>query len=247
MNSTKNNGPRLGLCMEGNEAAFWSRLRSAVEGLPQGVYLEIGVANGDTFGAVAGYLQSHAHGTRDWVAIGLDIRDGWSLDANQIIRNFPDDRIIVTCARRWLGEPGWGQVTIMRAPQNEIEAFNRFDFSRAAGWAAHQHPLGFVFIDGCHGYECCKADFAWVEPMVMLGGVVCFHDATAGCQGLHVQPHCGTGIDVRRALKDLGLLPGHGEYRSGWGFLEEVAGAPHGCVFVQRINRVSEEQLSKPQ
>lgn len=242
--------PRLGLCMEGNEASFWAWLRSVVETRDQGVYLEIGVACGDTFSAVASYLQHHDYGTKEWCAVGLDICGGWSLDTHQILHKFPDDRIIVTRSRVWLGQPGWGQVTLMRPPENEIEAFNRFDFAKAGGFSCRQYPLGFVLIDGCHGYSCCKADFEWVAPMVMGGGVVCFHDATAGCQGQHMQPHCQTGIDVRRAIQDLGLLPGKAPARPGWIFLEEVATAPHGCVFVQRINpvlRPSEEQLSKPQ
>lgn len=36
--------------------------------------------------------------------------------------------------------------------------------------------IGFAFIDGAHTYEYAKNDFTKIEPMVVGGGVVVFHD-----------------------------------------------------------------------
>lgn len=41
-------------------------------------------------------------------------------------------------------------------------------------------PLGLAFIDGDHSYEMCRNDFEKVEPWVVPGGVVAFHDAVSG-------------------------------------------------------------------
>lgn len=36
--------------------------------------------------------------------------------------------------------------------------------------------VGFAFIDGAHTYEYAKNDFAKIEPLLVSGGVVVFHD-----------------------------------------------------------------------
>lgn len=94
----------------------------------------------------------------------------------------------------------------------------------------------FVFIDGCHGEPCARADFLAAEKVVRSGGVVCFHDTDPGCQDIHMQPHCGTGIAVRAAVSKLGLLD---DSRPGWKKLFETSGnkdkGGHGCLFVIRL------------
>lgn len=96
--------------------------------------------------------------------------------------------------------------------------------------------LDFVFIDACHGYQCATADFLSAEPHVRPGGIVAFHDTDPFCQGQHHQPHCGTGIDVRSAVHDLGLL---GNIRPGWKKIGETMGnkmrGGHGSLFVRRL------------
>lgn len=74
-------------------------------------------------------------------------------------------------------------------------------------------PLDFVFIDACHGKACVTRDFSDIEDSVSVGGIVVFHDASPQCQGSSFQEHCGTGIAVREALQELGLLDGT---RKGW-------------------------------
>lgn len=95
--------------------------------------------------------------------------------------------------------------------------------------------LHFVFIDGCHGAACVKADFLGAERVIAPGGVVVFHDTDIGCQGIHFQDHCKTGIDARKAVIDLGLLDGS---RKGWKVLAETTGdksrGGHGILVIQR-------------
>lgn len=100
-------------------------------------------------------------------------------------------------------------------------------------WKAN--PFHFIFIDGCHGEACARRDFLIAEKIISPGGVIAFHDTDPGCQDIHFQPHCGTGIRVRAALEKLGLLD---DSREGWRKLDETSGdkskGGHGMVFVLR-------------
>ena len=50
--------------------------------------------------------------------------------------------------------------------------------------AAKRGTIDFVFIDGDHSYEACKADIlAWV-PFVKRGGVIAFHDFGSRADGV---------------------------------------------------------------
>lgn len=98
------------------------------------------------------------------------------------------------------------------------------------------HQADFIFIDGCHGYDCAMRDFLLAEKKIKKGGIVCLHDVDEGCQGLHSPQHCGRGIEVRKMVTDIGLLSGK---RKGWKILSETTGdktkspAGHGCLFAQ--------------
>lgn len=98
-----------------------------------------------------------------------------------------------------------------------------------------KEKFDFVFIDGCHGADCVRKDFLGAEKIVRVGGVVAFHDTDQGCQDLHFQPHCGTGIRAREAVSELGLLD---DSRTGWVKIGETTGdknkGGHGCLFVRR-------------
>ena len=95
----------------------------------------------------------------------------------------------------------------------------------------------FAFIDACHGKACAMREFLAIEPWIEPGGVVCFHDTDPHCQGRHMQPHCGTGIDVRAAVEELGLLGGD---RQGWEILSQTPGRPpndHGATWFRRARK----------
>lgn len=93
----------------------------------------------------------------------------------------------------------------------------------------------FIFIDGCHGGPCVEADFLGAEKIIRPGGIVAFHDTDPGCQDIHLQPHCGTGIRARWAVEKLGLL---NDTRKGWFKIDETQGnkdkGGHGCLFVKK-------------
>ena len=44
----------------------------------------------------------------------------------------------------------------------------------ARGWT---EPVSLLWIDGAHDYENVKLDFTLWEPHLILGGIICFHDA----------------------------------------------------------------------
>ena len=102
-------------------------------------------------------------------------------------------------------------------------------------WQKAGTTADFIFIDGCHGAPCVKADFLNAEKIIKPGGVVAFHDTDPGCQDIHMQPHCQTGIRAREAVHSLGLLD---DTRPGWKKIGETTGNKtlqgHGCLFVQR-------------
>jgi predicted O-methyltransferase YrrM len=50
--------------------------------------------------------------------------------------------------------------------------------------AAQRGRIDFVFIDGDHSYEACKADIAAWVPFVKSGGVIAFHDFGSRADGV---------------------------------------------------------------
>lgn len=104
-------------------------------------------------------------------------------------------------------------------------------FRNCASWQAD-----FIFIDGCHGAPCVESDFLGAEKVMRSGGVVAFHDTDPGCQDIHMQPHCQTGIRAREAVEKLGLL---NDTRKGWFKIGETTGdkelGGHGCLFVKKV------------
>jgi hypothetical protein len=76
----------------------------------------------------------------------------------------------------------------------------------------------WVFVDGCHCAACVARDAILYGNLLVVGGLLLFHDASPGTQGLDTQDYelmrgyhdevkAKGGIDVRRFL-DQGLLAG---------------------------------------
>ena len=97
-----------------------------------------------------------------------------------------------------------------------------------------KNNINFAFIDGCHGKNCGIGDFLAIEKHIKTGSIVCFHDSNELAQGKHLQPHCQTGIAIREAIIELGLLS---EERPNWRKLADVdgIGENHGCAIFQYI------------
>lgn len=121
-------------------------------------------------------------------------------------------------------------------PRND----ERFSFHLSGSRSFFEHSkewLSFIFIDGCHSYNCFTADFLGAESCLLCGGVVCIHDVDPACQGTGAQYHCnGEKIGVRRACQDLGLIT---LTRPGWKLIQETPGTEdnsgRGCLFLQKI------------
>ncbi len=168
----------------------------------------------------------HGKNGRGWAAYGIDIEGGWSLGAQEIGRQL----------ERWGGaivETGEATLTHYRGLRRDGLSPHPYVFlTGSAVELAHPWPaLDFVFVDGCHGKACVKRDFISLHGLMREGGIVAFHDASVGCQGMHMQPHCGTGIAVRQGLTELGLFANEIE---GWKFLGETS-ASHGVAFFQKV------------
>lgn len=200
-----------GLCMQGNETMFVDCLHEVSATRQAGDrepfhYVEIGFAGGQTLHAVGQVLSQLGKPFR---LTGYDLADGWSLD--------------LATAESLLKPTGWnyklntvsGRVNLLAQPK--------------------KLNIDLAFIDGCHGAPCVVADFIAVSAHLRPGGMVIFHDASANCQGYHMQPHCGTGIDVRAALNQLGLLE---NWLPGWKLVGETQ-ADHGIAVVRFVGEVS--------
>lgn len=183
------------------------------------VYLEIGVAAGETFSGVCHAMDM---ASLPWRAIGVDLATGgWEFNQASL-RN-----ALKPWGVDFLDQPP----TSIGPRQPAIVTCGSEVFLRKTGLS-----FDLVFIDACHSTPCCTRDFILVEPKVKAGGIVIFHDADPDSQGddFEVQPHCQLGIGVRRALQGLDLLKGG---RQGWKLLADTPGAkggPRGSVIIQR-------------
>jgi len=208
--------------MEGNELLFMINLDHAIINCPSDhkfLYVEIGVAEGQTLGHVS-HLIANSYPVRcgrHWRTVGIDIPNGWSLNQQAVSDNNPHYYNQVMGIEN--APDNWSSLILQPAQ----EALARRPFP----------AIHFAFIDGCHGKPCAMGDFLALEPLMAPGGIVAFHDASEKCQGHHMQPHCGTGIDVRAALRDLSLLPPCA--RPGWAFISETA-ADHACAFFKKLH-----------
>lgn len=198
-----------GICFAGNESAFCAALDTALEaaGSNPFIYLEIGLGHGATMRAVDAYLTATS---RAFTLKGVDLPNCSEQARDEESYPHPD------------------KTEIYLYPEGASQ------FLRGAE-KAHQ-KANFIFIDGCHGAPCVTADFLGAEKIIEPGGVVAFHDTDQGCQDIHWQDHCQSGIRARSAVQKLGLLD---DTRPGWQKIGETTGdkvqGGHGCLFVQRV------------
>lgn len=59
--------------------------------------------------------------------------------------------------------------------EHEVELVRKRSYEVALG-----RPIGFLFIDGLHGYQDVRRDYLHFSPLILKSGYVAFHDY-AGC------------------------------------------------------------------
>ncbi len=176
---------------------------------PVVTYVEIGVSDGITLSEIAYRLSSI---TENWRAIGIDLPE---CRHETTRRNSTEKGLkfkLITEGREFIKIPPSGQVTFIL---KDSHAF----------LGEHSATLGDVhmaLIDGCHGKQCASLDFLLIEPLIVPGGIVMFHDFGEDQIGQDQAPpdHCAT-VGVREACRDLGLLDNS---RHGWHFLDTIIG-----------------------
>lgn len=203
--------PAFGLMMNGDELDLIHALRVAHESTSDDrllaarpfTYCEVGIASGQTLSAMTDVLENLY--PEDWRAFGVDIKNGWSLDLLALWEKLKEREECI-------------EINLEGS-----EAFFR----------EHVDALDFVLLDGCHECECVKIDFEGAAKRIPTGGIVAFHDSDEIAQGVHPQPHKGEPIGVRRALFDLGLLPGG---TKDWKLLADIEANPgsHGVAIFQK-------------
>ncbi len=174
---------------------------------PSVTYVEIGVSDGITLSEIAFRLSSI---TESWRAIGIDL---------------PDCRHETT--RRNSTEKGLKfdlvRPPIRKAPKSGCVTFVLQDSHSFLGeFAGAVGDVHLALIDGCHGQKCASLDFLLIEPLIVSGGIVMFHDFGTDQIGQEQAPpdHCPI-VGVHDACEDLGLLDNS---RKGWTFIDTIIG-----------------------
>jgi hypothetical protein len=170
-------------------------------------YIEIGVGEGATLTAIASTLKASG---KKWRAIGIELPNGYSFNREKT-EKWADERdlkLAFITPNGSIVHPPWDAVSIyFKDSQTFLTEF----------W---QEPIHYALIDGCHGKPCVTLDFLALEAFMVAESTIMFHDFGEDQRG-HFQPHCPTGLDVRGACYDLGLLTGK---RTGWRFVSMFGG-----------------------
>lgn len=206
-----------GICMDGNESAFSDALERAMTYAAarneRFTFVEIGMATAATTRGIVSHMRDR------WCGATFDLPDGWSLHLAEAQQNLGAACGKVVSAGQDISLDD-ARVTVVLESAADVLASRR--------WTA---PIHFAFIDGCHGAPCVTRDFLAIATHAAPHAYVVFHDSTPSCQGVHMQPHCQTPIDVRRALQDLGLL---NQTRQNWTLVQETT-APHGITIIKQV------------
>jgi hypothetical protein len=191
----------MGIGMGGMEERIEKVATDVASGFDDVTYVEIGVGEGGTLTAIASMLKASG---KKWRAIGIELPNGYSFNRERA-ENFAATRSLklnFITPNGSIVHPPWDAVTVyFKDSQSFLTEF----------W---QEPIQFALIDGCHGKPCVILDFLALEAFMVKDATIMFHDFGEDQKG-HFQPHCPTGLDVRGACYQLGLLTGR---REGWRF-----------------------------
>ncbi len=175
-------------------------------------YLEIGVSDGITLSAIAKRLSWAA---QSWRAIGIDLPDC----RHETTRRHSEEKGLPFKLIRDFRKPvpvEWGKVTMILKDSHTFLGDYILKHDIIDG------GVHLALIDGCHGKPCVSLDFLLIEPLIVPGGYVMFHDFGADQIGQEQAPpdHCPI-VGVHDACASLGLLD---NARDGWRFVQTIIG-----------------------
>jgi len=175
-----NGNNEWGIAMQGNAEVINNAINDAISKLKETpnfqlrenkiIYIEIGTGEGKTVVQVCKILEKAGV---DFIAVAVDIEDGWSFNQEAYLDNIQE---FVHCV----------ELDLSGSP----EALKRFD----------NQQVFAVLIDGDHSFDAVVKDFKEADRIVMKGGLIMFHDSGVDSQGADKfdrQPH---GIQVREFL-----------------------------------------------
>jgi hypothetical protein len=183
---------KFGIAMAGLEERFQSFLIDEFK--ESDCYLEIGVAYGGTFSGV-----------------------------HHLVCRFPEYTMIgVDPNKRYLDPKLDTESWAWRQPEEPPDVgvnFYPYRFEAVAD-SISPRSVKIALIDACHGKACVINHFSLVEPKIVDGGFVLFHDFGTEDSGPY-QDHCDSLCNVVGACKELGLI---GNHRPHWKFQEAWLG-----------------------
>lgn len=179
---------------------------------PRVTYVEIGVYDGITLSEISHRLDINLD-VDSWRSIGIDLPD---CRHETTRRNSTDKGLQFELVRPPLRKsPKWDCVTFVLKDSHSFLG----EYAPSIG------DVHLALIDGCHGKNCVATDFLLLEPLIVPGGYVMFHDFGADQIDQPQAPpdHCEF-VGVHHACEDLGLL---NNSRSGWMFVQTIIGEKH--------------------
>ena len=216
---------QMGIGMEGLEDRILGVASKIAGRFDEVTYVEIGVGEGGTLTGIASALKGF--GIR-WRAVGIELPNGYSFSQSKT-RDFAlmrDLRLFFITPKNSAANPTWDAVTVY------------FKDSQSFLTEHWQGEIHLALIDGCHGKPCVIQDFLAIEAFMPRNGILMFHDFAADQVG-HFQPHCPTGLDVRGACRELGLLNGKRtdwKFEGEWGSKRELGGWDMGIFSREKVN-----------
>ncbi len=198
----------LGCGMQGMGAGVMHFADEVASSFNKITYLEIGVSDGITLSEISKRLSETAV---SWRAIGIDLPDC----RHETTRRHSEEkglrfRLIRDFRKSFPME--WRMVTFILKDSHTF-------LGESAATIGDVH---LALIDGCHGKPCVSLDFLLLEPLIVPGGYIMFHDFGADQIGQEQAPpdHCPI-VGVHDACASLGLLD---NTRDGWRFAQTIIG-----------------------
>jgi hypothetical protein len=218
---------RFGIQTEHSEIELEQTIVESIKRFPDyWSYLEMGCASGITLKAITDITKENR--PFHYRIIGTDLPNGYSFNSGELLENFNYDiNLIKYEDYRYKLDLTLNKTTVILT--------NARDFA-----ASGQYGWNCVFIDADHSKNEVIKDFLAVEPHVEKGGFIMFHDAGEIETGSDLQALTGEYINVRGALKELGLL---NNTRDGWKFVKEIPGGKakgtsqwgNSCVVIEKL------------